>query len=261
MIDATQTQIAPAATPENSRHSRKVFHMRFDDDDRMAGSIPVWESRRTAKEKVEEKLEIAANGSNETFESALAYAAPQTPNAGEPEEFGFGDLIDMVNPLQHIPIVSHIYRSMTGDTIKPVAQIIGGGVYGGFVGAAGSLANVIVEYETGKDVAGNVLALVTEGDKPSYRTMPDDPESRLNRALEDSEETVRQNLPGTALSYADLGYGKRAVYEHVAAADGRTAGTMVRRYTEVAPPDNAVAREPITKVAFSENHRRAVYND
>src|SRR5215470_6180450 len=29
--------------------------------------------------------------------------------------FGFGDLVDIVNPLQHIPVVATIYRNMTGD--------------------------------------------------------------------------------------------------------------------------------------------------
>lgn len=40
--------------------------------------------------------------------------------------FRFGDLIDIVNPLQHVPIVSWAYRALTGDTIAPAAKVLGG---------------------------------------------------------------------------------------------------------------------------------------
>ncbi|MGB6086494.1 MAG: hypothetical protein WBF74_07845, partial [Parvibaculum sp.] len=32
-------------------------------------------------------------------------------------EFGFSDFLDVINPLQHIPIVSSIYRELTGDEL------------------------------------------------------------------------------------------------------------------------------------------------
>jgi hypothetical protein len=50
--------------------------------------------------------------------------------------FTFGDIIDIVNPLQHIPIVSNIYRKITGDTIAPAMEITGGALFGGPIGAA-----------------------------------------------------------------------------------------------------------------------------
>ena len=40
--------------------------------------------------------------------------------------FTFLDFLDMVNPLHHIPIVSTLYQSITGDTIDPGAKIVGG---------------------------------------------------------------------------------------------------------------------------------------
>ena len=33
--------------------------------------------------------------------------------------FTFSDLMDIINPLQHIPVVSSIYRSLSGDEIDP----------------------------------------------------------------------------------------------------------------------------------------------
>ncbi len=53
--------------------------------------------------------------------------------------FTFGDIIDIVNPLQHIPIVSNIYRKITGDTIAPAMEIAGGALFGGLIGAIASI--------------------------------------------------------------------------------------------------------------------------
>src|SRR4051812_37075024 len=43
----------------------------------------------------------------------------------EKKDFGFGDLVDIVNPLQHIPIVSTLSRHWTGDQIGPAPRVIG----------------------------------------------------------------------------------------------------------------------------------------
>src|SRR4051812_22998827 len=42
----------------------------------------------------------------------------------EKEDFGFGDLVDIVNPLKHIPIFSPLYRHWTGDQIGPAPRVI-----------------------------------------------------------------------------------------------------------------------------------------
>jgi hypothetical protein len=54
--------------------------------------------------------------------------------------FTFADLIDIINPLQHIPILSNIYRKLSGDTIDPAARIAGGTLFGGPIGAALAVA-------------------------------------------------------------------------------------------------------------------------
>jgi hypothetical protein len=63
--------------------------------------------------------------------------------------FTIDDVIDVVNPLQHIPVVSTIYRWLTGDTISPAAELAGGALYGGAVGFAASAATVAVDGLTG----------------------------------------------------------------------------------------------------------------
>ncbi len=74
----------------------------------------------------------------------------------------FHDMLDIVNPLQHLPLISHVYRELTGDAIDPVPRVVGGAIFGGIFGAAASLANVIFEQLTGDDVGGTAIALVKD---------------------------------------------------------------------------------------------------
>ena len=68
------------------------------------------------------------------------------------EDIGFGDFIDLINPLHHLPVIGPLYREITGDEIKPAAQILGGFLYGGPVGLVTSASQAIAEEATGKDV-------------------------------------------------------------------------------------------------------------
>ena len=80
-------------------------------------------------------------------------------NAFGKDGFDFFDLIDIINPLQHIPVISTLYRSITGDEIAPLPRILGGALLGGPIGAGAALANVFVEEATGKDAGDHVMAL------------------------------------------------------------------------------------------------------
>lgn len=62
----------------------------------------------------------------------------------EGSQVSFGDLIDTLNPLQHIPVVAEAYRSMTGDGISPQARIAGGALWGGPVGLVTSIAGLAI---------------------------------------------------------------------------------------------------------------------
>ena len=76
--------------------------------------------------------------------------------------FTFLDFLDVINPLQHIPLVGTMYRSMTGDDIDPGSRIAGSSLFGGPIGTVVALANVTIEQETGRDIGGHMLALITE---------------------------------------------------------------------------------------------------
>lgn len=77
----------------------------------------------------------------------------------------FHDLLDAINPLQHIPVVSWIYREVTGDTISAQARIVGDTLYGGVTGLVSGMFNALLEKNTGKDVGGQIMALFDGGSK------------------------------------------------------------------------------------------------
>jgi len=86
----------------------------------------------------------------------------QTMFADSNDEPSFWDLLDVINPLQHIPIVSDIYRELTGDKIGAGARVAGGALFGGLIGLGAAVVNLIVEEKTGNDIGGNVMALFSD---------------------------------------------------------------------------------------------------
>jgi len=78
--------------------------------------------------------------------------------------FDFWDVVDIINPLQHIPIIGSIYRELTGDEITSFASVAGGALFGGGVGAAFGVANALVMETTGKDPGQLAWAAVFSDD-------------------------------------------------------------------------------------------------
>tara|TARA_B100001093_G_C26687585_1_gene953330 strand:+ start:125 stop:886 length:762 start_codon:yes stop_codon:yes gene_type:complete len=62
----------------------------------------------------------------------------------------FLDILDAVNPLQHIPLISPIYRNISGDSISNVPKFVGGALYGGPIGLLAALGSYIIEAESTK---------------------------------------------------------------------------------------------------------------
>ncbi len=113
-------------------------------------------------------LDVAAAPAADGAADAGEEAASAGPGRIERAVFGddgftFGDLLDIVNPLQHVPVISTIYRSLSGDSIAPGPRLAGGGLFGGLFGLAGAAVNVAVEQTTGKDVGGHVVAMLGDG--------------------------------------------------------------------------------------------------
>lgn len=114
-----------------------------------------------------------------------ASAAPEAANRKNEDGFGFFDLLDMLNPLQHIPVVGTIYRAITGDEIRSISRIIGGAVFGGPMGAASGLMTAVIEDGTGKAPADLALSFVS-GEEAGH--------SKAAKAVAHYEQSKRSGL-------------------------------------------------------------------
>jgi hypothetical protein len=83
------------------------------------------------------------------------------------DDFNFDALIDTINPLQHIPVVSTLYRKITGDEMGAPASIVGGALYGGVFGFFSALGNEFLKAVTGNDLGDTVLSLLQGDDDPA----------------------------------------------------------------------------------------------
>jgi hypothetical protein len=103
-------------------------------------------------------------------------AGGKTPSASTPASDGasqpaqqhegfFHHLLDVVNPLQHLPIIGTIYRAITGERLDAVEKIAGDTLYGGLWGAVSSIADVAFEGLTGKSFEDTAIALFKSDDK------------------------------------------------------------------------------------------------
>ena len=83
--------------------------------------------------------------------------------------FSFLDLLDIINPLQHIPVVGTLYRELTGDTLDPLPRIVGSTLFFGPVGAGVSGANVVLKQTSGQDIGEHIMAMLRD-EKPATQT-------------------------------------------------------------------------------------------
>lgn len=71
----------------------------------------------------------------------------------------FGEALDAVNPLHHIPVVSSIYRAISGDTIGLGPRLIGAAIFGGPLGFIIAGISALIEEASGASIADHALAL------------------------------------------------------------------------------------------------------
>jgi len=91
--------------------------------------------------------------------AAPPVASPVAPPAATKAEtgggFSFHELLSELNPLQYLPVIGTIYRSVTGDTIPESARIAGSlvvsGLTGGPIGLALNVAFLGLQKATGID--------------------------------------------------------------------------------------------------------------
>ncbi len=192
----------------------QIYHVR---NERMAGFVPSWDAPLQANE-------------SQRFSDVLSSYAPQPESPDiipvpEEKKFGFLDIIDMVNPLQHVPVINIAYRALTQDDIRPISKIIGGGIFGGPAGVASGLVDAVLQEETGKDMVGNAVSFAGFGEHGSQRTDYD--LSQEINAYEDLSASLLL-FAQTPLPEAsnEVGHAQKNDYDRVELAQGRTAGTI-----------------------------------
>ena len=137
-------------------------------------------------------MQLAAN--TQAMRQAAAKPGAATPGAQTGGGFSlntaFHDLLDIINPLQHLPVVGTLYRAITGDKIGTVEKIAGDALYGGLWGAVSSVADTAFQAVTGKDFGSTVLAFA---------------EKELGFGQQDAPVAVAANTPAspTAASGSD----------------------------------------------------------
>ena len=107
--------------------------------------------------------------------------------------FTFFDFLDIINPLQHVPIVGNIYRNLTGDTIDPASRLAGSTLFWGPIGTAVAAVNVALSYATGKDLAEHAFSIFVDptdgGDGPATA------EATIGSASPQPEDQSGANAP------------------------------------------------------------------
>lgn len=203
---------------------------------------------------------LKADFSKQAKESGKAALSP-----GEEDSFSFTDVLNIINPLHHLPVISTLYQHMTGDRATGVPNAIGdllyGGLLGGPIGVATSAANLALEGATGKDLGDHVYAML-EGEssagqvadkavaKPDEKPFEPPPAGGLAVAPVTSENLAA--LPGTQLASAAA---QPAAAESVSLWAKQAIGE--RQEDKVAMVGAEETEDPVTLWARQENRIRA----
>lgn len=128
---------------------------------------------------------------------------------------GFRDLVDAINPLNHIPIVSSITESVTGHQVSAASKLIGGTLLGGPIGLFAALGNIIFEQETGHSPGGAMVAALAGDDTEAVTQLAEAETSPHLKEIETAEAA-------TPLAPATTPVAEAIAQEKVAAALHKT---------------------------------------
>lgn len=179
---------------------------------------------------------IGAAPSHVTTVDESSAATAGHPMFGK-DGFTFSDFLDIINPLQHIPVVSTVYRAITGDKIDPGARLIGGGLFGGPIGLVASMVSGMVEEATGKDPGEHALAAlgidIGPGNTAPDTMLAEQPSDMTPTELaalqaRDAQQAAQlQAAQAKQMPGQDLRFGIREDGRKAAAPQGQSAGQPV----------------------------------
>lgn len=135
-------------------------------------------------------------------------------------ELSFSDILDAINPLQHIPLVSSVYRAIADEDINPVARVTGDIMYGGALGMASAIVGGVASIgdsamiaKNGQSMAGTIIAAMGS-EEP---TASDTPKTEVAENTSSDEKV--------ALSPTETAQAKQADAPAVAATDKQPTQT------------------------------------
>ncbi|HKB96788.1 MAG TPA: hypothetical protein VKB94_08040 [Rhizomicrobium sp.] len=155
---------------------------------------------------------------------------PAADKPAEPHESFFHHLLDVVNPLQHLPVIGTIYRAITGEHLDPIEKIAGDTLYGGLWGAVSSIADVAFEAITGKSFEDTALALFKSDDSPRVASTKVVAPSIIADASMPSSDLP--SLPSSAVMAVNMADGQDALTRALSAkgVDSDTATRALYAY-------------------------------
>ena len=208
-----------------------------------------------------------------TTELAVATnAAPEkeAPNAGDVDDdegfklfgndgFTFLDFLDIINPLQHFPVIGTLYRELTGDTLDPGSRVLGGTLFLGPVGTVVSLANVLVDDATGRDMGEHVMSFFENeepdapGAEPAKEKVVADIGARAGFVQPETSPAFQPPGAPGAIDPVTAWARSEVAFRHSAVGGGRFMPAGETESIEGAVParEKAAAPEPVTTGALA----------
>ena len=166
----------------------------------------------------------------------------------------FLDFLDIVNPLQHLPIIGSFYRKLTGDTLDPVPRIVGSTLFFGPLGGAVSSANLVLEQASGRNFDEHVMAFISDGSTVKIETEPS--ENALD-PIEISKTTlINEDLSNASLvtswARSELSYRQRLSQASKVLANKVIPPGQIDQSTH--SPFRQVASAKLTPVPLAKKH-------
>jgi hypothetical protein len=158
------------------------------------GSTAVMELRTERFLEAQRESQVIANLDPDTAsDDTIITGSIDTSDADETSNgFSLDDFLDTINPLQHLPVISTLYRELTGDQIAPAARIVGGAVYGGPVGAGIALADSILEQASGATSGAHMMSWF-KGSETDEITLAQANENQARAIVPDPRREIREN--------------------------------------------------------------------
>ena len=182
--------------------------------------------------------------------------------------FSFKDLLDIVNPLQHLPVIGSVYRYLTGDEPAAGTRVIGDALYGGPIGFGVSVVSTALltdsgGHDLGERLLADVFGARDHGDSPTLGTpqvatadgQPATPQSANQPAV--ASQVAGVTLPAKPLSYVPPARSVTAPpARSVASASAPTNSTPAAAAVQPSVPQ-ALTPMPPQPVAMNQLYRSA----